>query len=215
MKTLLYIICLVLSVNAFTLKSETNTIPDSFGSEYKEIIMNMESSCYDTVMNAINQVYGSKSTLLLKIKIECDYEKANVLFKKFYEKYIYYFDSGKFNDIIDSITHDKYPQYDLMWGIRFNSLKAPYIKRTMPYDVYMGNHNKNWFYSVYINNTNAVTVLASFSGYSLDYYDREPTVRVFYYKINHTISDVQEVTLKLNHNPTNYVHNAGHLSELD
>ena len=142
MKSLLYIICLVLNVNAFTLKSEINTIPESFGIEYKEIIMNMESSCSDTIMNAMNQVYGGESTLLLKIKIDCDYEKANGLFKNFYEKYAPYFDNNKFNDIIDSITHDKYPQYDLMWGMRFNSIKAPYIKRVYPYDVYMGNNNQ-------------------------------------------------------------------------
>lgn len=216
MKTLLYIICLVLTVNAFTLKSETNTIPESFGVEYKEIIMNMESSCSDTVMNAMNQVYGGESTLLLKIKIDCDYEKANGLFKNFYEKYVPYFDNDKFNDIIDSITHDKYPQYDLMWGIRFNNMKIPYVKRVMPYKATFGTNNKCLFYSVVADSDTLGSIMASFNGYSLDYVNISKMSQVFYYRI-HTnkknISDVNIVKTEVYNNK--FIEQSGHESILD
>lgn len=216
MKFVLFILFLALCSNAFTLTRTSDTLPELFINEYSEIIKSMESACTDTILNAKIKDHGNESVILLKIKVDCDYTTANTMLKTFYTKYLEYFNNSNFDKVIDSTTKAMFPQYEFMWGVRFNNTTDPYIERTLPYNTTLGNNNKSVFYSVIADNDTITTIRSSFNGHSLDYMGRAVISNVFYYKVYTKAKNIDNVYIqKQNVYNDNYIENSGKLPILD
>lgn len=216
MKPILFILFIVLYSNAFTLTQTSYKLPELFISEYSDIIKAMESACVDTILNAKVKDQGNESMILLKIKVDCDYTIANKMLKTFYTTYIAYFNNNHFDKIIDSTTKAMFPQYEFMWGVRFNNTTDPYIERTLPYNTTMGNNNKSIFYSVITDKDTITTIRSSFNGHSLDYMGRDRISNIFYYKVYTKVKNINNVYIqKTNSYNDNYIENSGKLPILD
>lgn len=216
MKFVIFILFLALCSNAFTLTRTSDTLPELFINEYSEIIKSMESACTDTILNAKIKDQGNESVILLKIKVDCDYTTANTMLKTFYTKYLEYFNNSNFDKVIDSTTKAMFPQYEFMWGVRFNNTTDPYIERTLPYNTTLGNNNKSVFYSVIADNDTITTIRSSFNGHSLDYMGRAVISNVFYYKVYTKAKNIDNVYIqKQNVYNDNYIENSGKLPILD
>lgn len=217
MKTIIFTLMLVLSVHAFRLESTNITIPNEFINDLSVIISKMENSCTETVENVKNEKYPVGSILKIKIKIDCDYRDANEMFKVFYNTYGEYLNGSKYERVIDSTVHANFPQYEVCWGTRFNSQVFPFIKRVLPYNASLSNNNKCMFYYVVADSDTVGVVLASFSGYALDYANKSVMSDTFYYKIilsKQTISDVNLVKTT-RYDMEQYNRHAGILIDLD
>lgn len=216
MKSILFVLLLVLGANAFTLNRTADKLPESFMAEYIEIITAMESACTDTILNAKIKDQGNESVILLKIKVDCDYSMANKMLKTFYTTYLAYFNNNQFDKIIDSTTKAMFPQYEFMWGVRFNNTTDPYIERTLPYNTTLGNNNKSVFYSVITDKDTITNIRSSFNGHSLDYMGRAIHSNVFYYKVYTKAKNITNVYIqKTNFYKDNYTENSGKLPILD
>lgn len=216
MKYIMIVLLLILDINAFTVKNIDTTLPESFIMEYGSIIKKMESVCTDSILNVHNNVYDTKSVVLIKVKVDCDYTVPHKLLKTFYAKYIEYFKNSNFDNIIDSTTKSKFPQYELIWGTRFNNTTDPYIERILPYATTLGNNNKSIFYSVVADYDTIGTILTSFNGHSLDYMDYDHVSNVFYYRINTNKKHISDVNIyRISFYGDNYIVPDGRISNLD
>lgn len=196
MKTVIFTLMLVLSVHAFRLESTSITIPNEFINDLSVIIYKMENSCTENIMNAKNDIDATESVLKIKVKIDCDYRDANKMFELFYKTYGTYLNGNKYEHVIDSVVKSKFPQYKLYWGTRFNSQTFPFIERELPFNETLSNNNKYMFYDVIADSDTVGTVMASFSGYALDYASKDVMSDTFYYKIilpRRNISDINLV----------------------
>lgn len=196
MKTVIFTLMLVLSVHAFKLEATNITIPNEFINDLSVIIYKMENSCTENIENAKNDIHPKESILKIKVKIDCDYRDANTMFELFYKTYGKYLNGSKYEHVIDSTVHSKFPQYEVYWGTRFNGHKFPFIKRSLPYNASQSNNNKCIFYQVIADSDTVGTIMASFSGYALDYANFSVMSDTFYYEIRlpkRTISDVNLV----------------------
>ena len=217
MKTIIFTLLLVLSANAFKIDTTSVKLSSTFMGEFSAIITQMENSCSETLVNAKNDIYPNESFLKLKVHVDCDYKIANSMFKSFYEKYCIYLNGYKYERLIDSTIKTVFPQYQLMWGTRFNNETFPFIQRILPYDATLSNNNKCMFYKVVVDSDTVGIIMTSFSGYSLDYANYDTMSDDFYYTIRLPKKNITDINLikTTKYDMVTYITEGGHLIDLD